>query len=213
MKNKIIIISLFWMALFISGCEDFLDRPPLSNENDETAWTSEDKVRLYANQFYTGFFTGYSTDVSLFNDDVVQRGNQGNFTRSVPNSNIWSMKTLRSINILIDRVGNRMQDILPEEAYNHWMGIGRFFRGMEYADLVFTYGDVPYYDHIVSDIDMDDLYKARTPRNNVMDAVYDDLQFAFQNVRLNDGDQTVNRYIVAGFISRIALYEGTWQKY
>ena len=213
MKNKIIIISLFWMALFISGCEDFLDRPPLSNENDETAWTSEDKVRLYANQFYTGFFTGYSTDVSLFNDDVVQRGNQGNFTRSVPNSNIWSMKTLRSINILIDRVGNRMQDILPEEAYNHWMGIGRFFRGMEYADLVFTYGDVPYYDHVVSDIDMDDLYKARTPRNNVMDAVYDDLQFAFQNVRLNDGDQTVNRYIVAGFISRIALYEGTWQKY
>lgn len=149
----------------------------------------------------------------LFTDDVVQRGNQGNFTRAVPNSAIWSMTSLRSINIMIDRVGNQMDGILSDEAYNHWMGIGRFFRGLRYSELVFAYGDVPYYDHVVSDVDKDDLYKPRTPRNEVMDAVYEDLKFAFANVRLNDGDQSVNRYIVAGYISRIALYEGTWQKY
>ncbi|MDY9919327.1 MAG: RagB/SusD family nutrient uptake outer membrane protein [Proteiniphilum sp.] len=213
MKNISIIIVLSVIMLMITGCEDFLNRPQLTQDTDETAWTSEQKVRLYANKFYPTFFVGYSNDVSLFTDDVVQRGNQGNFTRAVPNSAIWSMTSLRSINIMIDRVGNRMEGVLSEEAYNHWMGVGRFFRGLRYSELVFAYGDVPYYDHVVSDIDKDDLYKPRTPRNEVMDAVYDDLKFAFANVRLNDGDQSLNRYIVAGFISRIALYEGTWQKY
>src|SRR5699024_2882366 len=138
---------------------------------------------------------------------------QSNFGRSVPNSGIWGMSTLRSINIMIERIEDRMQDVLTEEAYNHWMGIGRFFRAMDYARLVNAYGDVPYYDHVVSDIDLDDLYKPRTPRNEVMDAVYEDLKFALENVRSSDGDQSLNRYSVAGFASRIALDEGSWQIY
>ena len=147
-----------------------------------------------------------------FSDDIVHNGSQGNFTRSVPNSQVWSMSLIRSINIMIDRVENRMQDILSTEAYNHWMGVGRFFRALEYADIVTAYGDVPYYDYVVSDTNLDDLYKPRTPRNEVMDHVYDDLVFALGNVRSNDGDQQVNKYIVAGFISRVALHEGSWQK-
>ncbi|WP_346236483.1 RagB/SusD family nutrient uptake outer membrane protein [Niabella insulamsoli] len=215
-----IILAFVVMTLF--GCKKFLDRPPLTVANDETAWTTEDNVRLYANKFYPSFFTGYglgfNTDGAAmmgyqFNDDVFLMGNQGNFTRAVPNSNIWSMSTVRSINIMLDRLETKMQNILNEEAYNHWTGIGRFFRGLEYAELSTRFGDVPYYDHVPSDIDLDDLYKPRTPRNEVMDAVYDDLKFALDNVRAADGDQFVNKYVVAGFTSRVALYEGTWQKY
>lgn len=218
-QYTLLIIGLF---LFIAGCEDFLDRPPLTVANDETVWTDEEKVRLYANKYYTDFFVGYNsawgTDGAplmgfTFSDDIVHNGSQGNFTRSVPNSQIWNMSLIRSINIMLDRVENKMQGILSTEAHNHWMGVGRFFRAMEYASIVTAYGDVPYYDHVVSDTDLDDLYKPRTPRNEVMDHVYDDLMFAFENVRLNDGDQSVNRYVVAGFISRIALHEGSWQKY
>src|SRR5690606_26958300 len=123
------------------------------------------------------------------------------------------MVTLRSINLMIDRIQNKLNGILKEEAYNHWLGNGRFFRGLEYADLATTFGDVPYYDYVPSDLDKDDLYNPRTPRNEVMDAVYDDLKFALQNVRLNDGELNVNRYVVAAYITRAALYEGTWQKY
>lgn len=211
-----------WMVLMIVGCEDFLDRPPLTELNDETAWTTEENVRLYANKYYTSFFPGYGINFNYsgsalmgyqFSDDVFLWGNQGNFGRSVPNSQVWSMSLMRSINIMIDRIQTRMQDVLSDDAYNHWMGIGRFFRGLEYAYLVRVYGDVPYYDHVVSDIDLDDLYKPRTPRNQVMDAVYDDLKFAMENVRLNDGDQQVNRYVVAAFTSRTALQEASWQRY
>ena len=230
-KNKYILL-LIGIYLLLSGCEDFLDRPPLTKANDETAWTSEQNVRLYANKFYPGFtvgstfypgfFMGYGTGWTntysplmgyTFSDDIVHNGNQGNFTRSVPNSQIWNMVVLRSINIMIDRIENKMSDVLTTEQYAHWMGIGRFFRAMKYSELVFAYGDVPYYDHVVSDTDMDDLYKPRTPRNEVMNAVYDDLKYALENVRVNDGEMNVNRYVVAGFVSRIALYEGSWQKY
>ncbi|HCC86145.1 MAG TPA: RagB/SusD family nutrient uptake outer membrane protein [Porphyromonadaceae bacterium] len=222
MKYNLHTLLLIGLFLFITGCEDFLDRPPLTVANDETVWTSEEKVRLYANKYYTDFFVGYNSgwgttgapvEGFTFSDDIIHNGSQGNFTRSVPNSQIWSMSLIRSINIMLDRVENKMGSILSTEAYNHWIGVGRFFRALEYASIVTAYGDVPYYDHVVSDTDLDDLYKPRTPRNEVMDHVYDDLTFAFNNVRLNDGDQSVNRYVVAGFISRVALHEGSWQKY
>ncbi|MFA7105528.1 MAG: RagB/SusD family nutrient uptake outer membrane protein, partial [Dysgonamonadaceae bacterium] len=60
MKIKYTLI-LIPLLLIVIGCEDFLDRPPLTTANDETAWTSEDKLRLYANQFYPDFFVGYAS--------------------------------------------------------------------------------------------------------------------------------------------------------
>lgn len=70
---------------------------------------------------------------------------------------------VKVINIMLDRMNNKMTKVLSEEAFNHWSGIGRFFRGMEYADLVTEYGDVPFYDYVPSDLDLADLYKPRTP--------------------------------------------------
>ena len=210
------------MVVVLAGCKKFLDRPPLTTETDETAWTSEEKLRLYANKYYTDFFDGYGSGftttgaplVGFTNtDDMVVQGNQPNFTRAVPNSAIWSYTTIRSINIMLDRIETRMSGILAPAAKAHWTGIGRFFRGFRYSELVQAYGDVPYYSKEVFNNELAELYKPRTPRNEVMDAVYDDFKFALQNVRLEDGDQNVNRYIVAGFISRLALTEGTWQKY
>ena len=44
MKYTYKYLIVFIVLLFV-GCEDFLDRPPLTSFNDETAWTSEDNVR------------------------------------------------------------------------------------------------------------------------------------------------------------------------
>lgn len=215
-------IAIVFLVIVLAGCKKFLDRPPLTVETDETAWTSEEKLRLYANKYYTDFFDGYgngftTTGAPLVGytntDDMVVQGNQPNFTRAVPNSSIWSYSTIRSINIMLDRIETRMSGVLAPAAKAHWTGIGRFFRGMRYSELVQSYGDVPYYTKEVFNNELDELYKPRTPRNEVMDGVYNDFKFALQNVRLDDGDQNVNRYIVAGFISRLALIEGTWQKY
>ena len=182
------------------------------------------KVRLYSNSFYLHYFEGYGTGWShssaplldyTFNDDVVNYSTQAQFTRAVPTSTGWdgNYKWIRRANIMVDRIDSRMKDILSAEEYSHWMGIARLYRGLEFARLVNTYGDVPYYDHVVKTSDLDDLYKDRTPRNEVMDNVYDDFEYALANIRLNDGAQNINRYVAAALVSRWALYEGSWQKY
>ena len=191
--------------------------------------------REYSSEYSA--YTGYE-----FNDDIVYFGTQTNFELSVPNSRggndaltstnattgvtttylpwiasysgpTWHFGWVRRANIMLDRIDTKMSGVLNSEARSHWTGIGRFFRGIDYAGLVSVFGDVPYYDHEVSSSNYDDLYKPRTPRNEVMDAVYDDFVFALNNVKINDGKSNVNRYVVAGYVSRWALFEGTWQKY
>ena len=58
MKLKIFSI-LAVCALTLTSCNDVLDRPPFTSMEDDTFWTGEDRVRLYANSFYTNFFVGY----------------------------------------------------------------------------------------------------------------------------------------------------------
>lgn len=237
MKFKPFII-LAGIVLLLTDCTDVLDRPSLTTAEDDAYWTNEERVRLYANDFYTYFFVGYGLKYTTtyapnanytFNDDAVIMSTQTEFTRTVPTSKgstslsimwesqftgpTWNFAWIRKANIMIDRITNLMPEILTEEQYNHWTGIGRFFRALEYARLVNVFGDVPYYDKEVKNTDKDALYKDRTPRNEVMDAVYDDFEYAMQNVRLNDGSQYVNRYVVAAMVSRWALFEASWQKY
>ncbi|MEO6683723.1 MAG: RagB/SusD family nutrient uptake outer membrane protein [Ginsengibacter sp.] len=210
------------IAISFVGCKKFLDRPSITVVDDETAWTNELNVRLYVNKYYTSFFPGYGLGWGTagapllnyqFSDDVFMSGNPSNFTRAVPNTGSWSYSTIRSVNILISRLNERMTGVLTEESFDHWMGIGRFLRALEYSKLVLRYGDVPYYDYVVADTDKDALYKPRTPRNEVMDHVYNDLKFAMEKVRISDGDQYLNRYAVAGLVSSTALMEASWQKY
>ena len=86
---------------------------------------------------------------------------------------------------------------------------------MEYAKLVQNFGDVPWFDTVIENTDEANLYKARTPRNTVMDNVMEDLKFACKNIRESDGvaGLTINRAVALAFTSRLMLFEGTWQKY
>ena len=57
-----------------------------------------------------------------------------------------------------DRMEARMKGTLSDEQFNHWMGIARFFRGLEYARLVNVFGDVPYYDYAPENTELNALY-------------------------------------------------------
>lgn len=230
------------IVMFVSiGCDDILNRPQKTKANDETYWRSESDFRLYANEFYTQYFVGYSSGWGVdyapqrgyyFSDDVAYTGTQSNLENAIPASRgstsmlstndlwltkyasaTWNFGWVRKINIMIDRLENIGTNHLSEEAYNHWMGVARFFRAFEYHRLVWSFGDVPYYGATFLEDNLDEMYKDRTSREEVMEHVYDDLRFAFENIRTNDGNMYLNKDIAAGFITRIMLYEGTWQKY
>jgi len=238
MKGKLTIIIAL-VALFFSGCEDFLDRPSLTTMNDQNYWTSENNLRLFANGFYANYFVGYNSAWGVdyaplrgyyFSDDFTQTGKQISFETQAPASRestsetpsmlstycgpSWNFAYVRKSNLFLERI-DAMKDVyLTEEAYKHWSAVARFFRGYEYSRLVSVFGDVPYYDRVVMDTELDLLYKDRDDRTMVMDAVYDDFAYVMANMRTSDlNPQYLNRYIAAGFISRFMLFEGTWQKY
>lgn len=215
-----------------------LDRPPLTQIEDDQFWISESNVRLYANDNYTYFFPGYNSGFGVdyapvrgytFSDDFTSTNKQALFETNVPTSRssssataawlstyngpTWNFYYIRKANLMMERMNTRMTSILTPEQYKHWTGIAKFFKGMEYSRLVQVFGDVPYFDKYFTNVDTDIMYKDRTPRAEVMDSVYEDFKYALANVRENDGAMNVNRYVVAGFVSRLMLFEGTWQKY
>jgi hypothetical protein len=240
MKNKILILLAF-LSLFFSSCGDnVLDRPPLTEFMDETYWINEDRLRLFANGFYNdanniGFFQGYSRSWTLYyvpvrslftSDDFANTGVQSAFTNTSAGSTSyyidgvwpgrgWYFTIVRKANLFLNRIENIAKPAITEEAYNHWSGIARFFRALEYTELVRTYGDVPWFGDEIKEEERDLMFKDRDSRDVVMDNVYDDLKYALANVRENDGDKgtTVNRDVVAAYISRVMLWEGTWQWY
>jgi starch-binding outer membrane protein, SusD/RagB family len=226
--------------LFFSCKKDFLNRPPLTTyiDADGQFWRGEDDIRMFANGFYPNYFNGnglgwtwdYAPVVGYtFNDDVTGKNVQSNFESNVPSSRgsisesaawlqqysgpTWDFAWVRKANILIDRVENVAKPALSDEAYRHWTAVGRFFRGFEYSRLVSVFGDVPYFGRVVKENELDTLYKDRDPRGYVMDKVYDDFQYVLANIRANDGTQNLNKNIAAAFISRLMLFEGTYEHY
>ena len=228
MKINLNILSaglLLATAVSFSSCDDFLTRDPQDTVTDVPSfWNNEENLRTSFLDYYTYFFPGYrsgwnradnfaETNVADWTDDNAQEV-ATLFTKVAPTTDAdnWDFEKIRNMNRLLSRI---QSSSLGEEAKNHWSGVARLFRAMEYAKLVQKFGDVPYYDAVVGSTDNEQLYRARDPRTTVMDKVNEDLAFACANIRVNDGTKglTVNRAVAQGFASRIMLFEGTWQKY
>lgn len=236
--KKIIFALLSTVVLTFTGCDDVLDRPQLNNPQDDNYWRNETDLRLFGNGFYTNYFVGYNSGWGTayaplrgynFSDDVAYTGKQTSFENAIPASRggtsetpsmmaqyagpDWNFAWVRKSNLFIDRIENVAKPKITDEVYKHWTAVGRFFRGFEYCRLVSTFGAVPYYDKIFTESDEKEMFKDRSSRTDVMEKVYADFEYALTNLRLDDGAQYLNRYIAAGFISRLMLFEGTWQKY
>lgn len=214
MKRILLILTL--TTLFATSCSDFLDKPPLSTLTDDGFWVSESNVRLYAQNCYTDYFTGYGScwtwgkffSGETFNDDFTTLGA---WTKTTPaTSSAWTFTYVRKVNILTDRL-ERVQ--MSDAAKNHWRGIARMFRALEYSDMAQKFGDVPWYDTPLDIADNAALYKKRDPLATIVQKIIDDFEFAAANVRLTDGALQVNRATVLGLMADRLLYFGTYLKY
>lgn len=223
MKN--IYKYLFFVLLMVSAAScSLINQEPFDELTDEEFWKSEDQARSYMYGFYTSVFAGYGTGTShgpflmgqTTNDDVVSDKSQLEMQPSaIPVSDgSWSFSSIRKANYVIHNVDRLPLDSL---SINHWRGVARFFRACYYSNLVFTFGDVPWFDTlcVVSDkkADMDYMYKDRDPRTYVDERIMEDFAYAMKYVRQADGALQVNRYVVAGMASRFMLREGTFLRY
>jgi len=223
MRKIYITLAMAAAAITIVSCsKDFLDRGSKTVFQDGNFWTSENNVKSYCWEFYN-LFLGYGTGTNgnfyftTFTDDQAAR-TMDLFPTAAPASNShWDYTYIRKANLLLERIPE-MASLSPE-AKNHWLGTGRFFRAFEYADLVRHFGDVPYIDAYLDQTDIDAIYAPRSPREVVVDSIIADLQFAAENVRSISRNKTMgdvnvlSQEVVWAYLSRVALYEGTYAKY
>jgi hypothetical protein len=214
------------IATMICSCDDFLTVFPENNISSDEFPSSETDLTLYANGFINSilpddngiaFSDQYADNVATRNstkfllNDNWRPEEQGGWTNG---STSWGR--LRNINWFLDHISRAKKNV-PESVYNHYEGVGRFWRAYFYYDMVQTFGAVPWYEHELQADDNEQLYKARDSREFVMDKVLEDLTFASQycstEANMVASSTRVTRWVALAFKSRVCLFEGTYRKY
>jgi len=200
------------------GCEEYLDKQPQSAFPDSPSfWSGETALEMETNYFYAEFAgASYGTAhnggfyAESISDDY--EGGYSEFPSSIPSgAGVWSAsyQEIRRANIIL----TRMQSMdISDEVRKHYEGFARFYRAMQHFDIVKSYGDCVWVDTEVDINDSTALTQHRIDRAEVMKKVCEDLKFAGENCR-EGSNRVFGKYVAWAFLSRAALFEGTWQKY
>jgi hypothetical protein len=231
----------FAAALFYSCNDDFLERYPLDVVSNTTFWRSESDLKVYNNSLYNLAINGNSISFWLVsNNNGYQRSAWWNDNYS---DNQASTNVGLGPNILLKRAGkhpvpssiewfgyggwnfvracnvglaNYEKAEIDQSIINKYIAEARLFRGWFYFDKVKRYGDVPWLDRELN-VNSEELYADRTPREEVMTNILADLDFACENLPNSWGDGNapgrLNRWAALLVKSKCCLFEGTWRKY
>ena len=217
MKRLYQFLSISTLVWGMASCT--LDMLPETTMTDAAFWNTETDLRGACNRFYqqmTGELGGFSHD---YRSDEL-RGNSANSTsdgsRTVPStSGSWTDPYWR-IFISNNILEKAERADVTDEVRNKYLAEARFFRAFHYFELVKKYGDVPMIMKAVNDTQDPVLEMPRTPREEVIQQCYADLDFAVEWLPDIDHVDTwghVSRSAALALIVRIGLYEGTYIKY
>ncbi len=219
MKRINLYLSGLITLLIFNSCSKQLDLLPQDEITNDQFWNTPVDLQLYVNQFYTSFPVNSGYFVSPFwtdinSDDMVPGAYNvrlaGQNTISTSNGN-WNFTNIRRVNIGLQNYGRVKGNTDQIKA-----GLGelKFFRAYFYFNLVKQYGDVPWVSKPL-DTNSEELFNPRTPRNIVVDSILNDLDNAIANLPLKaraDANR-LSREVALLFKSRVALFEGSWEKY
>lgn len=225
MKNIIKIIIL-GIAILLSSCQkDFLVKTPLDDISSENFYKTAQDLETAVNAFYqdlpgwAGVGNGYSqmpdSGTDMLTGESPSDAFLGNYSipTSTSNANWGWWDEVREVNFYLDHVDQAQGN---ENDINHFIGEGYFFRAYHYFNFLSKYGAVPIIDKYITNTDTDYLYKGRDPRNEVANFILSDLDTAigllksFPNI---SSTPRISKEAAQLFKARVALYEGTWEKY
>ncbi|SDM71443.1 RagB/SusD family nutrient uptake outer membrane protein [Kriegella aquimaris] len=219
MKTRYYIVLILTLV-FATACEDYLDRPPLDQIDNESYWKSAVDLQNYTAQFYQnlpGHQNSIYTEGLESNDDFTFRNTDDLLNGQVViNTGSWQsdFSAIRGINIFFDNYQKCEDDF---QIWKQYLGEAQFFKAWSYFSLVQKYGDVPWYTHALTPDEEAELQRPRDARTVVVDSILGLLNEAAQNVDFRDeapwNNNSINKEAVLAFTTRVALYEATWQKY
>lgn len=215
MKNSILTYIASITVLFFASCQkDFLNRLPQTKPTEETLFKNVSDLETYSNSFYDLMGPSYSDG---FSDNIA--GLSGSSTtdamirNSLTPSNVsgWDgWASIRKINFMLQNAGKTVGD---PASIKHFIGIAKFYRAYVYYNMVMTYGDVPWYNKVLKDTDIELMEKKQDPRTLVVDSVMADLEYAAANIKPSGSNTRVTKWTALSLLSRISLYEGSYRKY
>lgn len=224
MITKYIIKSLCAICVI---CEfaSCLNLEPKDSLGDNLVWNKAENFQLFANQFYgwtrdlgsgTDYQNGISDGVhSDYRSDLICTSSVNTYsqgTNSIPekDGNFNSLyKRIYYTNLLLKNAegfANQASIAVP-------MGEAYWFRAYLHFELVQIYGDAQLLTEPL-DIDNGQLYGSRNDRGEVIDQCVADLQEAAKLLPETPAeDGRLCKDAAYAMLSRVALYEGTWQKF
>lgn len=220
--KKLYILGAVAVAAALTSCDHLLDenRYPLSSQvNNSEYWSNSNNVDNQINTFYNDYL-GYGNGIGSGNyyfktlcDDQAGRAlADWTFTNVPTSTSTWSSpyEEIRRANLVIEGVESSS---LTDNQKANYIGIARLNRAFQYYQLVRCFGDVPLVLKALDVTDSEELYGARTNRDQVMDQVLEDLNYAVANISTQSGKQVFSVDMANAMKADICLYEGTYCKY
>lgn len=231
--NRITTIYILAFAALLSlagaGCRKQLNLTPLDQLSDASFFKTPNDYKVFANQYYS--WTKNFTTLPGISDNPHSDtrsdlfGGGGSFgagTNSVPgteanfgNSGNWVVDytRIRSTNYLLFKASSYKT---PADIAQ-FVAEARFFRAYVYFDLLQQYGGVPLITTLLTP-DSAQLYGPRSSRDSIVDFIVADLQAAIPNLPVSLAYSSadfgrVTQMAAQAFLSRVALFEGTWQEF
>ena len=219
--KSIILCGLGVAVLSLSSCDDMLTKSERTKfELGPEFWSNTNQVASYSNVLYENY-SGYGSGggsgwfyfKSLSDDQVNPSFDDWMFTTIPGTSTYWSTPyaEIRRCNYMLTGLQN---STLGESDKNYYVAVGRLNRAWQYYQLVRMYGDVIMLDEVILDPEAqsDLVYGLQTDRDQVMDFVLADLNYAVQNLGTG-GKNSWSKDMALAMKSDICLFEGTYCKY
>ncbi len=229
--KKILLFSLFIVAMGLISCEKLLDTKPPKTEltgitvfsNDGTATGA--LTSIYSQMENEGFIYNLIRQTGLSSDEFVNYDNTTGgidlaFNNLTPENGIilgtWSTcyKYIYQANALIE--GMEISTGVTKAAKQRLTGEAKFIRAFCHFYLVNLFGDIP----IIRSTDYhSNSNKARDTKNDVYNFIIDDLkdagnllteEYVGGDNRLSSERVRPNKWTAAALLARVYLYVGNW---
>lgn len=212
----------------LTGCNDFLDREPLDQVIPEKYFASESDLAAYTINAYPFETVTDAYGINYFGKDN-DTDNQATSDypsfwipgqKKVPSGEgEWDWKKIRACNYFFDNTLPKFEAGAitgNQDNVKHYIGEMYVIRAYNYYKKLVALGDLPIVTTALPDVEetLMDASK-RQPRNKVARFILEDLQKATELLldKAPDGKNRISKKVAYLLRARVALFEGTWEKY
>ncbi len=227
--KKYIKLSIFALLVaLLAGCNAFLDREPLDQVTPQMYFRSADDLSAYTIRDYPFTTVTGNYGINLFGIDNHTDNQAGTGyptfwqpgQKKVPSGNGgWDWGRIRNANYFFENVlpkYDKGEISGNQDHVKHYIGEMYVIRAYNYFQKLVTFGDFPIVTTVLPD-DSPVLIEAskRAPRNKVARFIMEDLDKAIPLLMETppNGKNRISKNVAHLLRARVALFEGTWEKY